>query len=49
MKTQKSKVKGQLPGLQVLDAGQHVQVTCGVLLNHVHDVVRTEALLELPL
>lgn len=40
---------GLLPGLQVFDAGQHVQVAGRVLLDHVHHVVRPQALLELPL
>lgn len=38
-----------MPGLQVLDAGQHVQVARRVLLDHVHDVVGPQALLEPPL
>lgn len=38
-----------LPGLKVLNSGKHVQVTSRVLLNHVHDVIRSEALLKLPL
>lgn len=40
---------GLLPGLQVLDAGQHVQVAGRVLLDHVHHVVWPQALFELPL
>lgn len=38
-----------LPGLQVLDAGQHVQVAGRVLLDHVHHIVGPQALLELTL
>lgn len=41
--------EGLLPGLQVLDAGQHVQVAGRVLLDHVHHVIGPQALLELPL
>lgn len=44
-----SRVKDFLPGLQVLNARQHVQVTSGVLLNHVHDIVGSQALFEPPL
>lgn len=39
----------RLPGLKVLDTGQHVQVARRVLLDHVHDVVGPQALLEPPL
>ena len=35
-----------LPALEVLNATQHVQVSCGVLLDDVHDVVGTQALLK---
>lgn len=35
------------PGLQVLDPAQHVQVSGGVLLDHVLHVVRPQGLLEL--
>lgn len=38
-----------LPGLQIFDATQHVQMTSRVLLNHVHDVIRPQALFELSL
>lgn len=38
-----------MPALQVLDARQHVQVACRVLLDHVHDVVGPQTLLEPPL
>ena len=38
-----------LPGLQVLDARQHVQMTRRVLLDHVHDIVWPQALFEPPL
>lgn len=34
------------PGLQVLDPAQHVQVSGGVLLDHVLHVVRPQGLLE---
>lgn len=43
------KVNVHLPGLQVLDAGQHVQVARRVLLDHIHDIVGPQALLEPPL
>lgn len=36
-----------LPGLQALDATQHVQVAGGVLFDHILHVVRTQSLLEL--
>ena len=35
------------PGLQALDAAQHVQVPGGVLLDHILHVIRTQRLLEL--
>lgn len=38
-----------LPGLQIFDATQHVQMTSRVLLNHVHDVIWPQALFELSL
>lgn len=45
----KASRSSSLPGLKVLNSGKHVQVTSRVLLNHVHDVIRSEALLKLPL
>lgn len=36
-----------LPGLQALDATQHVQVTSGVLLNHILHIIWTQCLLKL--
>ena len=36
-----------LPGLETLDATQHVQVSSGVLLDHVLHIVRPEGLLKL--
>lgn len=42
-------VNVHLPGLQVLNARQHVQVTCRVLLDHIHDIIGPQALLEPPL
>lgn len=36
-----------LPGLQALDATQHVQVTGGVLLDDILDIIWTQSLLEL--
>lgn len=41
------KLLADLPGLQALDAAQHVQVAGGVLLNHILHIVRTQRLLEL--
>lgn len=35
------------PGLQALDAAQHVQVTGRVLFDHILHVIRTQRLLEL--
>lgn len=40
---------GHLPALQIFDAAQHVQVTSRVLLDHIHHVIRSQALLELSL
>ncbi len=42
-------VNVHLPGLQVLNARQHVQVTCRVLLDYIHDIIRPQALFEPPL
>lgn len=39
----------RLPGLQVFDATQHVQVTGRVLLDHIHHVIWSQALFEFPL
>lgn len=38
-----------LPGLEIFDAAQHVQMTSRVLLDHIHDVIWAQALFELPL
>lgn len=38
-----------LPGLEIFDATQHVQMTSRVLLDHIHDVIWSQALFELPL
>lgn len=38
-----------LPGLQVLDARQHVQMACRILLNHIHYIIRPQALFKPPL
>lgn len=35
-----------LPGLKVLDPGEHVEVPCGILLNHILHVIRPQRLLE---
>lgn len=39
----------RLPGLQIFDAAQHVQMTSGVLFNHIHHVIWSQALFELSL
>lgn len=36
------------PSLEVLDPGEHVDVTSGVLFNHVLDVIGSECFAELP-
>lgn len=36
-----------LPGLQALDAAQHVQVTGRVLFDHILHIIRTQRLLKL--
>lgn len=38
-----------LPGLQALDARQHVQMACWILLNHIHYIIRPQALFKPPL
>lgn len=40
---------GGLPALQALDSAEHIQVTCGVLLDDILDIIRTQRLLELTL
>lgn len=39
----------RLPGLQIFDAAQHVQMTSRVLFNHIHHVIWSQALFELSL
>lgn len=41
--------QGLLPGLQALDAGQHVQVSSRVLFNDIHHVIGAQTLFELSL
>lgn len=42
-------IKIKVPHLQALDAAQHVQVSCRVLLYDVFHVIWTQHLLKLPL